>query len=78
MFRAARPAVRQVLIYPYWNVNSKAVKDETIFIPVLIYPYWNVNHDCCVSFEFQPVVLIYPYWNVNFVGETVFALNAGF
>ena len=32
-----------LLIYPYWNVNTGA----TFYIPILgyllIYPYWNVN-----------------------------------
>ena len=32
-----------VLIYPYWNVNTKEAIAQARARYVLIYPYWNVN-----------------------------------
>ena len=32
-----------VLIYPYWNVNTGKEGTSITVSMVLIYPYWNVN-----------------------------------
>ena len=34
---------KEVLIYPYWNVNAAESPTNMFMLTVLIYPYWNVN-----------------------------------
>ena len=38
---------RNVLIYPYWNVNASDAQEIGLVDEVLIYPYWNVNIVFC-------------------------------
>ena len=33
----------QLLIYPYWNVNTQINHLPSTICLLLIYPYWNVN-----------------------------------
>ena len=57
----------ELLISPYWNVNSVTRRGFCSMKRLLISPYWNVNQILELwGFNMQ-TLLISPYWNVNYM-----------